>query len=162
MYLSFCKSKWQTQKISSNFSFISVISFTMTIKIIIYCHSDSGASCEVYGSLYVNIGNRAENQNFQIWKRTSSSTLSTNEGKEHTITKFKQFYEYEAFATSTDKITFSGSFLEKDNFGSDTLAIVTGRPQSVINAQDIYGNSLTPKFSYGSHYVKLNVVFQKD
>ncbi|XP_066915319.1 uncharacterized protein [Clytia hemisphaerica] len=133
--------------------------YTMSIRISIYCYDDAGSTCEIYGSLKLNIGNRASNQNIAIWGPVSgSSTVEINERTPKYYSVTKSFQEYEAFQTSNDKISISGTIKESDITGDDTIATFSN---VYIYARDVFGVHHSRKKKYGSDWVEVRIIYEK-
>ena len=118
--------------------------FKIDIRIKIYCTTETNTGCETYGSLYFNIGNRPENQNIEIWRREESNYITTTRDLEYYLDPEPiMFQEIETFMSSTDEVTF------------DILAIITGKPNAFVRANQIYNTYQTERFSEGANYVEI-------
>ena len=131
--------------------------FKIDIRIKIYCTTETNTGCETYGSLYFNIGNRPENQNIEIWRREESNYITTTRDLEYYLDPEPiMFQEIETFMSSTDEVTFTGEFKESDPSSTfDILAIITGKPNAFVRANQIYNTYQTERFSEGANYVEI-------
>ena len=133
----------------------------MYIRLSIYCYDDAGSYCEVYGDLRLNIGTRFVNEGLTMWSRTSSNYIEPQEYMEHHIDMTRNFYEYDAFTTSYDKIDLFGAFYESDSFDTDTVGIITGKSNAYVYAKDAFNVYKTQQFqSDYEDYVKVRVKFE--
>ena len=148
-----------------NVSFYSLIvnNYKLETTIKVYCFNDVGDNtCEVYGSLFVNIGSLAQNQNVEILKKDQSNHVSTVEGTEVVISSqtryFQEVYGFRNSANFADRVTFTGEFKEYDNGGTDeVLASITGKPDASLNPSEIYNVYQHQRFTEGINYVEISV-----
>ena len=116
------------------------------------------STCEVYGFLHVNIGNRPGNQNIELWRKYENGGIDVPKRREHHIDIQHVFQEYMAFTLSQDSVTFTGEFKEDDGITSDDrLAVITGQTNAIIRANEIYNTYKTERFTGGSNWVEIMV-----
>uniref|UniRef100_A0A7M5WVG7 Apple domain-containing protein n=1 Tax=Clytia hemisphaerica TaxID=252671 RepID=A0A7M5WVG7_9CNID len=134
--------------------------YKLHINIKVGCNSDLGDGfCEVYGSLNVNIGNRAVNQNIQIWRREQTNPYSSFEGwlmsiySAHSL--FQESYDFRSSMTGT--IIFTGQFKEYDNPGTDEILANIAGQNAQVHPADIYNKDHHVTFTEFSNRVEIHL-----
>ena len=131
--------------------------FYIIVTVTVYCHEESGAKCKIYGSLRVNIGHRAQNQEIEIRKESSPNFVNIPKAIEYDLIIDRQvaFGEYDDFRMSEKSISFTGEIIKKTNAQNTDTTITINSSFEAKNIDQSFGTDRCS--NNGNDYVDIRV-----